>query len=487
MKKRRPLSAASVRTLRSPGAVVLISTYELGRQPLSLASPLALLESGGFSPAVIDLAVERLEPKTIERARFVAIAVPMHTALRLGVKAAGRIRSMNRSCRIALYGLYASLNAETLLGRGADFIIGGEYEEPLLRLVEDLEHGGTGQGVDGVGAAAPAAPWLRRIEFAVPRRASLPPLDRYARLLDGGETRLAGQTEASRGCLHFCRHCPIPPVYGGRFFVVPRDIVLADISSQVAAGAMHMSFGDPDFLNGPGHSMYLLRAARAEYPSLTFDFTAKVDHLLKHCDLLPEMARLGCLFVVSAVESIDDRVLAILDKGHTRADVEAVINLTRSAGMALRPSLVPFTPWTGLDDYLDLLAFIERHDLIDHLDPVQLVIRLLLPPGSLLLQHPELRPHLGGLDAERFTYEWRHPDARMDRLHRDLSGLVEKAALDQEDPRLTFDRIAARAEILSGRTPRMDGGGAEAHLLPTRPPIVHDKGRPPRLTEPWFC
>jgi hypothetical protein len=261
-------------------------------------------------------------------------------------------------------------------------------------------------------------------------------------------------------------------VYGGRFFVVPRAVVLADIRNQIAAGATHMTFGDPDFLNGPGHSLSILRAARAEFPSLTFDFTAKIEHLLKHRDLVPEMARLGCLFVVSAVESIHDRVLAILDKGHTRADVEAAIGLTRGAGIALRPSLVPFTPWTGLEDYRALLAFVERHDLVDHLDPVQLVIRLLLPPGSLLLERPEMRPHLGALDPERFSYEWTHPDPRMDRLHLDLSRLVEKAALDGEDPRLTFDRIVARTD------------GADALR---RPPLIHDKGRPPRLTEPWFC
>lgn len=481
-------------TLRSPGAVILISTYELGHQPLSLASPLASLEKAGFSPAVVDLAVERLEPKTIERARFAAVAVPMHTALRLGVKAVERIRSINPACRIALYGLYATLNARTLFARGADFIVGGECEEPLVRLAQDLDADGSGERVDGVNttqrapgarvpgavvpaapgesARVPAAPWLRRIDFAVPQRASLPPLERYARLEHTGTTRLAGQTEASRGCLHFCRHCPIPPVYGGRFFVVPRDVVLADIRNQVASGATHITFGDPDFLNGPGHSLAIMRAARAEFPSLTFDFTAKIEHLLQHRDLLPEMARLGCLFVVSAVESIDDRVLAILDKGHTRADVEAAIDLTRNAGVALRPSLVPFTPWTGLEDYRALLAFIERHDLVDHLDPVQLVIRLLLPPGSLLLARPEMRPHLGGLDAGRFTYEWSHPDPRMDRLQKHLSGLVEKAALDDEDPRLTFHRIVARAE---------------GHRLPTHQPIVHDKGRPPRLTEPWFC
>jgi radical SAM superfamily enzyme YgiQ (UPF0313 family) len=471
-------SRPSRSTLRAPGAVLLISTYELGRQPLSLASPLATLEEAGFSPAALDLAVERLDPQAVRRARLVAVAVPMHTALRLGVKAVERIRSINPACRIALYGLYATLNAASLVTRGADFIIGVECEDPLLRLADNLDRGGTGLDLEGVGTAqalagpaAPGVPW-RRTPFAVPRRAVLPPLDRYARLEDEGGTRLAGQTEASRGCLHLCRHCPIPPVYGGRFFVVPRVVVLADIRNQVAAGATHITFGDPDFLNGPGHSLAILRSARGEFPGLTFDFTAKISHLLKHRDLLPEMGRLGCLFVVSAVESIDDRVLAILDKGHTRADVEAAIGLTRGAGIALRPSLVPFNPWTGLSEYRELLAFIERHDLIDHLDPVQLVIRLLLPPGSLLIGHPAMRPHLGALDPLKFTCVWSHPDPGMDSLHRELSGLVEKAALDSEDPRLTFDRIVARAED---------------RLLPARPAIVRDKGRPPRLTEPWFC
>ena len=465
--------------LREPGAVLLISTYELGRQPLSVASPLGTLEEAGFAPSALDLSVERIDPVAVRRARLVAVAVPMHTALRLGVQAAERIRSIHPACRIAMYGLYATLNAETLLSRGADFIIGGEYEEPLLRLAQDLDRGGTGRDLEGVGWAqeggegtTPAAPWLRRIPFSVPRRASLPPLDRYARLEHRGMTRLAGQAEASRGCLHLCRHCPIPPVYGGRFFVVPRDIVLADIRNQVDAGATHITFGDPDFLNGPGHSIAILRAARVEFPALTFDFTAKIEHLLKHRDLLPDLAGLGCLFVVSAVESIDDRVLAILDKGHTRADVETAIALTRSAGIALRPSLVPFTPWTGLGGYRELLAFIAEHDLVDHLDPVQLVIRLLVPPGSLLLDHPAMRPHLGGLDARRFTYDWTHPDPRMDTLQRELSRLVEQAALEKADPRLTLSRIVAHA----GSPP-----------LQARTPVPDGRDRPPRLTEPWFC
>ncbi len=478
-------------SLKSPGALLLVSCYELGHQPLSLASPIALLRQAGYRPATLDLAVERLRPGAVKRARFIAIAVPMHTALRIGTQAAERIRALNPECVVCFYGLYATLNAPALLERSADAVIGGESEEPLLGLVEAIEGTRTepapagglaglarSLGVPGVRTREHhAPPWLRKIPFAVPERDLLPPLRSYARLDHGGESRLAGHVEASRGCLHHCRHCPIPPVYGGRFFVVPRQIVLADLRNQVAAGARHITFGDPDFLNGPVHAMEIARALHAEFPSLTFDVTAKIEHLLKHRALLPELARLGCLFVVSAVESLNDTILGILDKGHTRSDVVLALRLTSDAGITLRPSFVPFTPWTSLSDYQELLTFIEAGDLIGHLDPVQLSIRLLVPPGSLLVEHPAMRPFLGPLDADRFTYLWAHPDPRLDRLQQEVADLVAGAAGDHEEAHLTFAKIKARA-----------AAGREDGPLPLpRPPDRRDKGRPPRLTEPWFC
>ena len=79
-------------------------------------------------------------------------------------------------------------------------------------------------------------------------------------------------------------------------------------------------------------------------------------------------------------------MLAILDKGHTRADVDEALAILDAAGVPLRPTFVPFTPWTTLDDYLELIDWIERARLIEHVDPVQLAMRLLVPPGSLLLE-----------------------------------------------------------------------------------------------------
>src|SRR5262245_34682810 len=265
-------------SLKDSGAILLISCYEMGHQPLSVASTAAALRRAGFSPVALDLSQQQLDLLVVARARLVAIAVPMHTALRLGVRAASRIRAMNREAAVVFYGLYASLNAAMLLGEdvGAAAVVGGEYEEPLVRLAKaaeraaaqdvSAESAATAHGlaamlrgatpIAGVRTATHGAgPWIARIRHEVPDRSVLPPLTHYVHVEESGVRRAAGQTQASRGCLHLCRHCPIPPVYGGRFFLVPREIVAEDIRRQVEAGATHITFADPDFLSGPGHAM----------------------------------------------------------------------------------------------------------------------------------------------------------------------------------------------------------------------------------------
>src|SRR5262249_24642990 len=125
-------NAGRAMNMRSPGAVLLISCYELGHQPLGAALPLAFLERAGFAPAALDIAVEKFNADKVARARFVGISVPMHTALRLGVSVAERIREINPAATLCFYGLYAALNADYLLEHGADFCIGGEFETPLV-------------------------------------------------------------------------------------------------------------------------------------------------------------------------------------------------------------------------------------------------------------------------------------------------------------------------------------------------------------------
>jgi radical SAM superfamily enzyme YgiQ (UPF0313 family) len=438
---------------------------------------MGFLSRAGYRASAMDVSVEGFDAARVAHARFVGISVPMHTALRLGLRVAREVRRTNPACHICFYGLYASLNTGYLLDTVADSVIGGEFEEAMLALIGSLDLGEAVK-IEGVSTrAGAAAPALSRQNFPVPDRSRLPRLERYARLEFNNEERLTGYVEASRGCLHRCTHCPIPPVYDGRFFVIAKETVAEEIRSLVRDGARHITFGDPDFLNGPSHALRVARALHEEFPNVTFDFTAKVEHIIKHRDAFPELARLGCIFVVSAVESLSDRVLAHFEKGHTRADVYEALNILGAAGIAMRPTFVSFTPWTAIDDYIDVLDFVEAEALIDHVDTVQYAIRLLVPPGSLLLRRADTARWLGRLNQESFTYEWAHPDPAMDELHREVTGLVEAAVSRKEDAAVIFYRIRelafrARGDAVRRRVP---------------PDLSHIRARPPRLTEAWFC
>lgn len=463
--------------MRSYGDILLISCYELGHQPFHLASLQTILRQAGYSPVSIDTAVEALTDEAIIRARFVGVSVPMHTALRLGQQIAKRVRSLNPAAHICFYGLYASLNADYLLQESIDSAIGGEYEGPLLRLILALEDDQT-ISIPGVSTRQQSSlPWIQRTPFVVPERHQLPSPDHYARLELHGAQLLAGYTETTRGCKHTCLHCPITPIYHGRFFALPAEIVLADIRAQVSQGVQHITFGDPDFFNGPTHAMRITRALHKEYPNVTFDATIKIEHLLQHRHLLPELRDLGCAFIVSAVESINDDVLGHLNKGHTGAQVAEVFELMEQVGIPLRPSLMPFSPWETLESYIALLNFFEERRLIEHVDPVHFSIRLLVPPGSALLDTPGAQEWLGELDAAAYTYRWTHPDRRMDNLQRKVAELVEKAQLVQADPVETFFHIKSLALVANDQdmcvSCALNGYG-------TRKVIPH-------LTESWFC
>ena len=196
----------------------------MGRQPFGLASPAAWLRAAGVEVTCVDLSKEKLGEAAVREAGAVAFFLPMHTATRLALPVIDRVRALNPEARLIAYGLYAPLNAPLLREHGVADVIGGEFEADLVRSVAGLP-----STLLRPGQTSAIAAGVPRLNFIVPVRDGLLPLSRYATLQIGGERRTAGYTEASRGCKHRCRHCPIVPVYDGRFRVVPPDIVLADV------------------------------------------------------------------------------------------------------------------------------------------------------------------------------------------------------------------------------------------------------------------
>jgi radical SAM superfamily enzyme YgiQ (UPF0313 family) len=448
--------------------ITLVNPYELGRQPFGLAEPAAWLEREGCTVVCCDLSLQRLDDCLEADTDLVAIYVAMHTATRIAVEALAKIRRLAPGAGLCVYGLYSPMNAALFRSLGVQTILGGEYEPGLVSLVRRLETGQAGEQTE-------PEICLDKIDFIAPRRGGLPALSRYASLiLPDGSRRTVGFIETTRGCKYFCRHCPIVPVYQGKFRVIPPDIVLDDIRAQIHEGARHISFGDPDFLNGPGHTLRIVRALHDEFPDVTYDATIKIEHIVKYPREIRKLKDTGCLFILSAVESVDDGILRELDKGHTRADFIAALAFLRATGIDLTPTFVAFTPWTTLDGYLELLRQLVELRLVESVTPVQLSIRLLIPAGSYLLRLTSLASVIEAFDRRLLGHPWRNPDPRVDQLQRDIQAWVGQAERDDLPRRVIFQGVWERAHRQAGiAAPPLSAGCA---------------GKPiPRLSENWYC
>ncbi len=444
-------------TLKISGMrILLISTYELGRQPFGLASPRAWLAREGHHVCCIDLAVESLSEASVRDADLIAFYLPMHTATRLALPVIERVKRINSRARLVCYGLYAPLNSELLRGMGVDAIVGGEFEPALVKLAQ--------------GENAPEIS-LERVRFIPLDRDGLASPELYARLLDGGEKKQVAYTEASRGCKHLCRHCPVVPVYGGQFRVVQREVVLEDIRKQVGAGARHVTFGDPDFFNGPTHARRIVEELHAEFPQITYDATIKIEHLLTHRDLLGVLRETGCLFITSAVEAVDDRVLVKLEKNHSRQDFLEAVRLVRDAGLILQPTFIAFTPWTTVEGYRELLKVLADLELVENVGSVQLALRLLITSGSRLLELEDVRGWVEPFDPKLLVYPWKHPDPEVEILGRRIFRAVHEGQKKGRSRAAIFREISE----LAGAPPLPDN----FELLP--------RAAIPYLDEPWYC
>ena len=452
--------------------IVLISTYELGRQPFGLASPAAWLRKRGHSVACFDLTRQALDDAAVRGAELIGLYLPMHTATRLGAQLIPSLREQNPNAHLCCYGLYAPMNVEYLRSLGVGTILGGEFESGLVHLAERLGAN------DGAGSEAQVEPLvsMERLAFEIPDRSGFPPLKDYANLaIPGGGYRVVGSTEASRGCKHLCRHCPIVPVYKGVFRIVSREVVMEDIRRQVAVGAQHISFGDPDFFNGIRHALEIVEEFHRAFPGVSYDATIKIEHLRKYEEHLPKLKETGCLFVVSAVESVDDAVLLNFDKRHTREDFLHVVKTFRRLGMTLHPTFVPFTPWTTMDGYLDLLRVLHAEALVENVAPIQLGIRLLIPEGSYLLHLEDVRRMVGPFDRQALAYPWKHADARLDALSDTVQAIAAAADRRKDSRAAAFEMIWRAAHAAVGMT------------APALEPMPDTAVPVPFLSEPWYC
>lgn len=403
--------------------ILLVSNFEGGFQPHTVATAATPLLKEGFHVTVLDTYVEGVQFDRFKDQDLVAIAIPLFDAVHSGIEVAKLVRELNPDAHITFFGQHATINAHRLVGKYGDSCICGDWEVPLTQLAKHLA-GSAQEELPGVLTEQLAlegktiSPYMSRDHFDIPSRHLLPPLYKYPQKQVNklmGSDQIVGATEIARGCHHKCLYCSVFAAYGGKVFLIPEEVVIQDVRQLVEGGMTHLTFIDADFFNAKYHGINILRILHEEFPNLTYDFTTRVDHILENKEIIAEMKELGVKFITSALEFPSEEVLDAVAKNISVKDIEEAIAFLRQIGMTLNPTFIMFNPWTSYEDLIMFRSFVDDNDLNDLIDPIQYETRLYLYKGSPLLNKPSIRSL--DLTEHEFHYEWKHPDPRLDELY----------------------------------------------------------------------
>lgn len=403
--------------------ILLVSTFEGGFQPMTIASAATPLLKEGYNVSVLDTYVDGIEEKHFIGPDLIAISVPLFDSVHPGVEIAKKVRELNPGAHITFFGQHATINSERFVGKYCDTCISGEWEKPLVNLVEHLSDKTLSQPdgvvtIDQVENGKVIHPYMSRDHLDIPTRDVLPPLYKYPqtqidKLL--GSQQIVGSTEITRGCHHKCLYCSVFAAYDGKVIMISDDIVIQDVRNLVDGGMTHLTFIDADFINAKYHGVKILRKLHSEFPELTYDFTTRIDHILENRETILEMADLGVRFITSALEFPSELVLDAVGKDTSIEQIEDAIAFLRNTSIKLNPTFIMYNPWTTLEDLANFRTFVERNDLDSIIDPIQYETRLYLYKGSPLLQTPSIKAL--ELTDHEFHVDWKHPDPRVDELY----------------------------------------------------------------------
>ena len=426
--------------------ILLTSFYDLGKQPKIIAEIVDRYNSSEIEFDFVDFSVEN-QNIDLENYDVLGIYAPMHTATILSIE---YIKDKILPNKMFTFGLYGSVLED--FNSSIRYIKDIESDELALFLEINDDH-------------------QFSLKNNIPNRQIFPDISNYAHLVDGSNNIIAGSVETTYGCKHSCTHCPVPISFNGTFKTYSLEKIISDVENQVNQGAKHISFNDPDFFNGPIHALKILESLNKKFPTITYDSTIKVEHIIKYKKYFKELSSLNMVFVISAFETTNDLVLSILEKNHTSNDLNTSIEISQDFGIDVRPTWMPFSPWTELNDLSNIVNLIEKYKLRETVDPIQLTIKLLIPKHSLIIKKPEINKYLGNYEKNSLSFKWDYENNDVEKLQSSLFDFIlHNSELDEHKQYLGMVNIIEKftdTELLKNST--------------------YDFKNVPKLSETWFC
>ena len=426
--------------------ILLLSFYDLGKQPKIISELYKKLDNGSNQIDIVDYSIEE-KNLTLDNYDVLGIYASMHTA---SVLAEQYLRDRKLPNKLFVFGLYANVFSEMFSNFQSIHSFDSDELASLLEVQLNPNYS---------------------FKHSVPDRTILPSITDYSHIVDGSNNLIAGSVETTYGCKHECTHCPVPIEFKGMFKTFGTEKIITDVTNQVEEGAKHISFNDPDFFNGPKHALKILQLLNEKHPSITYDSTIKVEHILKYPDYFQELKNLNMLFVISAFETTNDHVLNILQKNHSFNDLNKAVELSLENKIDIRPTWMPFSPWTEQNDLISIIKLIENYKLRETVDPIQLTIKLLVPKNSLILKRPEMKEYLLDYDPSSFSYAWKYKFPNIDNIQNELFTYVLQHESENE-----YAQYLGLVDILESHT--------NETLLNSE---KYSQRIVPKLSETWFC
>jgi radical SAM superfamily enzyme YgiQ (UPF0313 family) len=348
----------------------------MGFPPLGVMTLSAVLKQAGHECVVFDQANPETPADVIlgeirrRRPDFVGISLLSTTSYPYARLLARQVRAADDRVRVAVGGVFASLNASRVLQQcpEVDFVARGDGEQLILDLLARLDDPDTVAGLtwrekDGRLRENPDRPqdWdLDRWPFpdreavAVDYVESMPldvpavlSLDRFATV------------QSSRGCPFQCVFCDIPAFHRRTWRPRSAAHVVAELRHLQDAGYGSVYFVDDHFLLKPRRVEEICAGIRECGVTLRWGCEGRVDSA--GARLYPALVKAHCRTLMFGIESGCQKTLDRLGKRQTLAQVEDAVRVAKRSGIQLvHGFFVVGCPDETESDLRETFAFAKR-------------------------------------------------------------------------------------------------------------------------------
>jgi radical SAM superfamily enzyme YgiQ (UPF0313 family) len=286
------------------------------------------------------------------------------TSVRSVINTAVLARQVNPECKIVCGGPHATVQPEDFFTEDSpvDYVIRGEGETAMLRLMEALRGHGDLSAVPGlVYRDADALKYNERAECYEDTSKLPMPAKHLMRHADRLPAVCFQPIFSSRGCPAKCIYCSSHHTFGRKPRAVPVDTVVREIEYLKKNFNVHHFFiCDDTFGSERGHTMALLDEIIKRRLNITWGCQTRGEKLTE--DLVRMMKKAGCTQVSIGVETGSPRIRKLIKKGNTNEDVERGVEILKKYRIEVATFFMFGFPTETREDIEQTVAFMKKLD-----------------------------------------------------------------------------------------------------------------------------